>query len=230
MLRYQTGETKTEYVYPNKIDTTHYVINGYYQNGRIFFNGNVRNGKFIGKKISYHENGKIKELDSLFGPCDLLNSNCDALVKRFNDKGVINQIFTVKNGKLNGKSSLFDSSGNLTVTYESIDGKKNGILISYFSNGVIASKENYKNDSVQDLSIHYNDKGDTIRMVLNNEKHTEFLYFERLKNGFILRGNIPIYRGYELWTWEDQSGKLIKRKIRKTKSSLIPQNLIPPKM
>lgn len=107
----------------------------YYANGKLSSEGTIRNGKPDGYWKTYYENGKLK---SEGNRKDFL---LDSLWKFYNIKGLMYVSYSYKNGKKNGYKCSYAP--------EPKDSTK----------GILASKENYVNDTLQGKAYYYkNDK------------------------------------------------------------------------
>jgi antitoxin component YwqK of YwqJK toxin-antitoxin module len=159
---YSYGKIKEEFVYPDKKDTSKYTILDYFKNGKISFQGTVENGKFVGAKLSYYDNGSLKQVDSIINTCDLDFCCCDGKVFKYYSNGKLDQTFENRNGVTNGLVTLYysDSSGILDMIGTFKNGKSNGLSKGFYKSGKLHSIAMYKDDSL--INIHYfKENGDT---------------------------------------------------------------------
>lgn len=105
----------------------------YYGNGRISSEGTIRDGKPDGYWKNYYEDGKLKSEGNR------KNFKLDSTWKFYTDKGLLYLVYTYKNGKKNG----------FKYTYTPL--KKDS------SKGILISKENYVNDTLEGNSYTYKD-------------------------------------------------------------------------
>jgi len=77
----------------------------YHNNGKIESIVHLRDKVRDGDAIFYWENGNLKE------ELTYVNGRVEGLVKRYNQDGVLSEMFTIESGKREGPTSLFDSTG-----------------------------------------------------------------------------------------------------------------------
>jgi TonB family protein len=77
----------------------------YYNNGKIESIVHLRDKVRDGDASFYWENGNSKE------ELTYVNGRVEGLVRRYNQEGVLQEMFTIENGKREGPTSLFDSTG-----------------------------------------------------------------------------------------------------------------------
>jgi len=77
----------------------------YYNNGKIESIVHLRDKVRDGDAIFYWENGNPKE------ELTYVNGRVEGLVRRYNRDGVLQEMFSIENGKREGPTSLFDSTG-----------------------------------------------------------------------------------------------------------------------
>ena len=209
---------KTAFVYSDKKDTGHYTIKEYYESGQLSFSGSVENAMFIGKKISYYENGQAEEVDSLYKPCELNFCCCDGWVKKYSPNGRLSNSYENKNGVPSGLVTFFsDNSGLRDVTYQYSNGKKNGQSTSYYPSGNVYAKGNYRNDTLVGYQYFFKENGDSLKYRNTFNGKFDFPYKKWLDNGQILMGYYSKKYGEVTYVWQDNSGNEIKRKVEKLK-------------
>jgi TonB family protein len=86
----------------------------YQSNGKIESIVHLRDKVRDGDAIFYWENGNPKE------ELTYVNGRVEGLVRRYNQDGVLREMFTIENGKREGPTSLFDSTGKYIedINYE----------------------------------------------------------------------------------------------------------------
>jgi len=77
----------------------------YYNNGKIESIVHLRDEVRDGDAIFYWENGNSKE------ELTYVNGRVEGLVRKYNQDGVLREMFSIENGKREGPTSLFDSTG-----------------------------------------------------------------------------------------------------------------------
>ncbi|MBE0571018.1 MAG: TonB family protein [Ignavibacteriaceae bacterium] len=77
----------------------------YHNNGKIESIVHLRDKVRDGDAIFYWENGNPKE------ELTYVNGRVEGLVRRYNQEGILQEMFSIENGKREGPTSLFDSTG-----------------------------------------------------------------------------------------------------------------------
>ena len=223
---YSNGNTSSVMEYPDDRDTLNFSIKNYYPDGMIKSEAVVVNGKYVGKKIIYFENGKIYQIDSLLQPCERPTQVWDGTLIRFNKNGTLSQRFTVRDGHFNGLSQHFDGNGILIKEYYlKNDTIKDGEYKEFWDNGKVSFKTNFKNDTVADFQVFFNKDGDSVKYHRVHNGMISFPYKEWLRDGQTLIGSYdekpkPIIR----WKWFDKNGKEIRTKtVSPNKEIVVPQ-------
>jgi tetratricopeptide (TPR) repeat protein len=109
-------------------------------NGKIQGKGILSNGKLKGRRLLYHLNGNISD------QIEYENGLSNGLEKRYYEDGILKQEGIIKNEKEIGTWKAFHPNGQLkNLTPFNEDGKINGKSISYYSTGKIKSSYEYKN-------------------------------------------------------------------------------------
>lgn len=220
---YSNGKIKTEYVYPDKSDSLNYTIYEYFENGKIEFRGLVEKGRFVGQKITYYDNGNIKQIDSLDKPCLLDNCCCDGKVTRFNSSGFLDQSYYTKNGVADGVVTLYDSLGKVRVIHAYLNGKLHGPTVSYYPSGGINSTGVYRNDTLIGFRYYFKENGDSLKYHYAYNEKPDFPYKKWLDNGQVLTGEYLSHKHDKaLFRWFDSTGKEIKRQFAKSQNGRFP--------
>jgi len=217
---YSNGQTKTEYIYPDKSDTSKYTCNVYYETGKLKHKTEVVNGMFVGDKISYHANGVVERIERLSQPTALNDARYDCHITNYRPDGTKESEYNYVKDKVNGLATDYDSSGVITRTTDYIDGKMNGKETLYFTNGKIKSIAFVKNDTLRGYHIDFKENGDTLKWFNNGEYGVNGMFQKKwLDNGQVLTGNYgDTLRSYVIWNWFDKDNKKIKTKVDKSKN------------
>lgn len=215
ITKYPNGNTRSVLEYSDSQDTLNFSIKNYYPDGGIQSEAVVANGKYVGEKIIYFENGKIYQIDSLSEPCERPTRVWNGVLIRFNKNGTLSQRYTVKNGHFNGLSKHFDANGILIKEYYlKNDSIKDGEYKEFWSNGKVSFATNFKNDTIADFQCFFNENGDTIKYHRVHNGLISFPYKEWLPDGRTLIGNHEENpRPIIIWKWFDKNGKEIRSKI-----------------
>ncbi len=213
---YPNGKVREEKIYPDKDDKTKYTIIEYFENGQISFKGIVENNKFVNLKLSYYENGSLKQVDSITNPCDLDFCCCDGKVLKYFSNGNLDQSFENRNGVANGSVNLYDndSTGKLEDIYTYKDGKKNGVFKNFYNSGELYSLGKYKNDTLIDHIYYFEPNGDTMKIYFTWKGSEDFPTKKWLKNGQMFYATYLDSTYHKvLYRWTDKAGKELKREI-----------------
>ena len=190
MAKFRNGSPAVVYYYPNKADTSHFVVKYYFQNGRIEKEATLQKGKFVGKKITYFPNGKIYQVDSLSMPCDTNAYACDGTLVRYNENGTLSQRFVIAHGAFNGLSKHYDNNGILVKEYELLnDSIKDGSYKEFYKNGKPYFTTTFKNNIPAGFPCIFDSNGDSLEFFNFDKGVLHFPYKRWLENGQILVGS-----------------------------------------
>jgi antitoxin component YwqK of YwqJK toxin-antitoxin module len=215
LRRFSSGKVMAQLEFPDNSDTSHFFIKTFYQDGEIKKEAEVRNHKYVRRKIVYFKNGGIYQIDSISKPCDTSSNACDGELIRYNDNGTISQRFAVQNNQLNGLSEHYDSKGVLVKTYYLVNNTiKNGEYKEYYPNGNVALRAKYQMDTIVGYEYYFKDNGDTLKFFFNDKGQIDFPYKKWLEHGSTVYG-IHLMGQEVLWTWRDSTGRIIKQQTSK---------------
>jgi antitoxin component YwqK of YwqJK toxin-antitoxin module len=113
----------------------------YYENGRIWEEGNFKDGKKDGKWTTYYENGQIKE-EGNFKDGRWVRK--DGKFISYYENGQIEKEGNFTDGKLDGKYTFYYENGQIKVERNFKDGKEDGKWTYYNEDGSIKKVEEYK--------------------------------------------------------------------------------------
>tara|TARA_Y100000385_G_scaffold285903_1_gene346756 strand:+ start:285 stop:2831 length:2547 start_codon:yes stop_codon:yes gene_type:complete len=186
---YKSGRLKIVKNYEKGILQGEY--NSFHESGANYIKFNYINGYIEGDWISYYESGDVEQT------VEYVNSKKQGLLKdykisgglnfvkryengivlsseSFYDSGKTKNIWTFKDGKLNGTSKKFYESGELKNVWNYLNDELNGKSFTFFRNGNEAEIDDYKNGEI--INTHVKDKfGNTIYKS-NNVNKTLSLY------------------------------------------------------
>jgi antitoxin component YwqK of YwqJK toxin-antitoxin module len=214
---YPNGQNKIVYAYSEKNDTLNFTVTQFYKSGKILFNSEVREGKFVGVKTLYWENGRIKRIETLNTPVELIDHNYDCEISNYAENGMIESKYSYKNGKVDGRKIIYDSIGKISQEDSYREGKLNGQEIMYYPNGKIKTYTICRNDSSIGFEYDFDEKGDTIKALVHYGMSVDGIFFKKwLSNGLILTGGYgDDKRTFIIWKWIDKGNKEVKRLIDK---------------
>jgi antitoxin component YwqK of YwqJK toxin-antitoxin module len=166
----------------------------YYATCEPLGEGEVKNGKMVGTRLTYYKNGKIKEKVNIKGD--------SALLMNYYESGIIcDSCFYVKE-KLEGIAKTWHSNGKLKIHAKYKNGINNGFLFEYFESGQM-SQESYWLEGVEDgkfLTWHENGK---LKISAFSQKGIpngqQFFYYENGKTQAVQEYSNGIRTG----TWKD---------------------------
>ena len=214
--KFPDGTTKTEYIYPDKDDTLNYIVNRYFQSGKIMFSGTVENGMLVGKKMFYFENGKIEAIEKITSPCKDQTPCQNSTVQFFHPNGKLQQSYVIRNGLMEGIVKGYNRHGILIREVIYIKGVKNGESIALYPNGQVRSKCFYVNDTIIGNIYFFKSNGDTAKYFYFNKGVKSLPFKKWLDNDTVLTGDYSnIEHSLVVWKWYDKSNNEIKHKIEK---------------
>jgi len=216
--KYQNGQVKTEYIFPDKSDTSKYTYFIYYDNGRLKYKTEIIDNMFVGDKMSYYENGNIERIEKLFEATPPYDSVYDCHITNFLATGHKSSEYSYLANKLNGVAIDYDSIGNKSRSTPYKNGKVEGWDTLFYTNGKVRSIGFAINGTLKGYEIDFKESGDTLKW-FNNKEFGENGVFRKkwLSNGNILTGCFgDTLRSYVIWKWCDKNNKVIKTKIDKS--------------
>ena len=111
----------------------------YYLNGKLQGEGILHNGRLKGKRRMYHLNGNISD------EIQYENGFSNGLEKRYYEDGTLKQEGIIKNEKKIGDWKAYHPNGQLkNITPFQTNGKINGKSITYYSTGKVKSSYEYE--------------------------------------------------------------------------------------
>ncbi len=152
----------------------------YYENGKLRYQGQFKNGKEIGVFEFYAPHSSYPSIIKEF------SENSDTAVVKFYEKTRLKTIGKMIGKNREGKWTYYFSDGTKIFSEENyINGKLNGILKNYYANGNLTEETFYKNGQKNGLSKIYTEKGILIEEVLyeNGKLNGAAKYFD-------LKGNL----------------------------------------
>lgn len=209
---YPGGQTMTEYIYPDKRDTSNYICKVYYASGVLKHESQVSDNLFIGEKKSFYENGSIERIEKLYQPTALTDEIYDCHVTNYHRDGAKESEYQYRNDKLNGLAIDYDSAGRKVRTAEYVDDKMNGKEILYYPNGKIKSMVTCRNDSAYGYEFRFTESGDTLTASIHFGQSDNGVFYKKwLSDGRILTGSYgDPDRSFVVWKWYDKKRAFIK--------------------
>lgn len=209
---YPGGQTMTEYIYPDKSDTSNYVCKVYFESGILKHETQISNNLYIGEKKSFYENGRIERIEKLYQPTPLTAEIYDCHITNYHRSGAKESEYQYRNDSLSGLATDYDSAGRKVRTAEYVDGKMNGREIFYYPNGRIKSIMAYRNDSAYGYEYRFNEVGDTLTAAIQQgESDNDVFYKKWLSDGRLLTGSYgDSDRSFVIWKWYDKKRAFIK--------------------
>jgi len=107
-------------------------------NGKVFIEGEYRNGKREGKWTFYHANGEVAK------KVNYQDGLTDGVVKQSRDDGTQEAVRSYKAGKLHGVWKALDEKENATMVQHFKDGKPHGLRTTWYSPGEKEIQPNFK--------------------------------------------------------------------------------------
>ena len=137
-------------------------VKKYHENGKVLYEGHLKDNKLDGPFKSYHKSGQISEIG------------------------------LYKNGELHGQWKSFDDNGNLSLNSNYIDGNREGVCTSYvdgqlrdksfFKDGKLKYTEEYRNGRHYE-TVHFKDDGEISWVDKQKEKKKTIPLKKNKKSG-----------------------------------------------
>lgn len=221
LKKFPNGKTESEVFYPNSKDSTTCSIKMYYPSGQLFKQAEMLNGKYIGKKVSYYENGVIEQINLLSNPCDT-SQNCDGVLTRYYNDGVKSGVYIIRNNLVNGIVVQYNRNGSLAKEYEIKDGViKNGIYREFDGNGNKYFEGRFRNDTLVGMAYFFSEKGDSVKYYSNVNGDIDLPYKKWLNNGITITGFYSNDKKSIVWVWKDLQGRTIKQKKENSREDIV---------
>jgi len=133
-------KTNGNWYLKNNSNTYSGPFRDYYLNGKLQGKGILHNGRLKGKRIIYHLNGNVSD------ELEYENGLSNGLEKRYYEDGTLKQEGVIKREKEVGSWKAYHPNGQLkNITPFNENGKINGKTITYYSTGEIKSSYEYEN-------------------------------------------------------------------------------------
>lgn len=213
--RYKNGHKKEVWIYPYSGNNKEHTVILYYPTGERSFQASVENDHFIGKRISYYQNGKVHQIDSSYTPCpvDVEKRNNSGIVKVFTETGWLTKISYYQPHE-RCTSEEYDSNGVIKKKYEYAHHKINGYYIEYLDSGTARFEGTMVDDTLTGFGVFFDENGDTSKTVWYQNNQISLPYKKWLKDGITLEGYFSKDTTEVTWVWENKEGIIIKRKVQ----------------
>lgn len=130
---------------------------------------------------------KIKKIRFLFL---LFCSICFAQIKKFDEKGNLNQYADTLNGMFNGKVFIYNNNKTISIQGNFIDNQKTGIWIFNDSIGNLKYKRKYKNNYEFENLLVKNDTIPKFKLIRNKNNNIKF---DNIKENEIYCGEVEYW-------------------------------------
>ena len=135
---YENGKLKYKSNYKNGKREGEYLIYQVYEDGKIWVKGNFKDGKGEGEFLTYYVNGQL-EYKRNFKDGKLENK----VAFSYYENGQLRRKENYKDGKKNGEWLWYFDNGQLKYKTNYKDGKKDGEYLWYYEDGQLEIKKNY---------------------------------------------------------------------------------------
>ena len=125
----------------------------YYNNGKLKFEYEIKNGEKEGFSREYYENGQLKK-ESCYK-----NGKLNGLCKQYYENGQLEIEATYKDGKIDALFKSYYKNGKLELESVSKEEKLNGLYKQYYENGRLKYDLNYKEEKLDGLCKQYYENG-----------------------------------------------------------------------
>lgn len=186
----------------------------YYPNGDIRYEGQFKNGKEIGTFTFYNQGSAYPSIIKIF------SRKSDTATVKFYEKSRVKTIGKMIGRKRVGKWIYYYSDGNRIFSEENYkDGKLNGPLKNYYSNGKLTEETDYKNGKKDGVSKIYTEAGVLIEEVhyINGKLNGLAKYFD-IKGVIKEKGKYA--NGERIGKWEYYIDGELSEKGRKRQNIL----------
>ncbi len=167
--KWGNGNNKVVLTYDNPNDTTNYLQEFFFENGKLDTKGKIHNGKqdglwewwysngnkkdeavikdgvYIEQRKHWREDGTLRQVEIITGEC--FGDCCDGKVVFYDDKGFKLIEYSQKSGKWNGEGIGYFRDGKIKRRFTYVDGKKQGMNYEYYHNGVVSAEGLYVDDN-----------------------------------------------------------------------------------
>lgn len=212
--KYSDGSTRTDIEYLDKNDSSCFIIRDYYRSGTVEFEGKICNDRFVEFKRVYFENGQPKEHVTLTSSAELDYCCPDGEYRMYHENGQLMQTHTRVNGLFEGMVTKYDTLGKIRAEYQVAKDLKNGIAKKYYTNGVVRSIREYRNDTLVGKQFFFTETGDSLKRTATYNGHIDFPIKYWKENGSSLRGEYANGNHFQVqWTWIDSTGNITKTAV-----------------
>jgi antitoxin component YwqK of YwqJK toxin-antitoxin module len=178
----------------------------YYKNGNIEFIEKVKNK--TGLTIWYHDNGQISD------SCYHINGKANGLVKIWFESGQIKEICNWKNGEQNGSFEAYFENGNLNEKGNWINGKNNGKHESWYENGQKEQVQFFKAGIHDGIVLQWYSNGNKKAIVNFISGKVDGKVINYYENGKVKsQGYFKDGKRNGTLSWYNENGKLTKEQI-----------------
>lgn len=182
---YEDGAVKTkyEYVYGDESGKTTF----YYPNKQVQTEYMYKKGKLQGPTKYYNELGELvlqknfenntltnyqytDKTGNLTAPIDIKNETAE--LKAYYKSGSPSMQYSVKNGMIEGKKTMYFSNNKVAEETDYISGEKEGKRTTFYPSGKMKSEESWKSNELYGPSITYYENGKikSEKYYVNNKK------------------------------------------------------------
>jgi antitoxin component YwqK of YwqJK toxin-antitoxin module len=196
----------------------------YYNNGNLFSEVIINNGKRQGKKTYYYKNGFIKKIgnyiddklegqyiefykNDIYREYNYNNNKLNGIFKNFDYHKKICIISNYKNDKKEGIETILHFDGKITDIVLGIcnftNNKLNGMKYSYHINGKLKSKCNYINNLSEGEYSEYDEFSNLIRTIkyINGKKNGHTKIYRKNKINLVMnyKNNVKEGEVFKFW-------------------------------
>ena len=137
----------------------------YYNNGKLKFEYEIKNGEKEGFSREYYENGQLKK-ESCYK-----NGKLNGLCKQYYENGQLEIEATYKDGKIDALFKSYYKNGELEIESVAKEGIPHGLRKEYYENGQLKYDLNYKEGELDGLCKRYYENGQLAKeSYFKNEK------------------------------------------------------------
>lgn len=214
---------EAEYAYSDR----HGKVTNYWENGAVRSVENYYSGNLDGVQKYYYDNGTLMKegtwhMGYLDGELKLYSDDGSLeLIRYYSNGNILGYSYPDKDGKpvamiplenASGKFTAYYQNGNKSIEGEYLNGRFNGNVIEYFSNGKVAEDENFKAGDYEGVQKYYY-RNDSLKRVMNyygdEQDGWAISYYD---NGKVEHKEFHVLGdNYGTWTYYNKDGIELKR-------------------
>lgn len=175
-------------------------IKTYYKSGKLKSQIEFKNGKQIKEKITWDENGDLK----------------NGFIQSFYKNGILSNLETFKEGKLHGINKSWYENGLLKYEVKYLEGKREGLQILYNDLGYVEMEANFKNEKLNGVSkgwiYNLEEQRSIIEHLITYKEGKQHGLYQKWHDNGALKEESKYYEGKQqgICKYYDKKGNIIR--------------------